>query len=383
MDGVVDKCNVKYGMGVEDIGDYGIGWTILNETNNGQSEYTYKTAVELDGYPFWAVHNVYSGGGYVFPLKGSIQEMQQRAIELREDGWIDEYTRAIFIEFTVYNPQVNLFGITTYVFEALDSSGLFPMFRIEPVNLLSYYTSAMLFQLACEFIFAIFIIFFIVKEVRNFRLKGCRNYFIRFWTWVELLIIVLSICATVIYYYRLLETNRLLKKFKETHGNGYMKFQYIGYWNELLMNIIGWLVFLATLKFLKLLRFNKKMSLLACTLKYAFKPLCMFGLMFSIVFLAFVQFFYYLYFVTLNDFHTFIHAAETCLQMILGRFNFFAMKNASLVLGPIIFFIYVVSVGYILINMFLTILSDAFTSVREDVNQQSNDYEIVDFIIER
>jgi len=69
--------------------------------------------------------------------------------------------------------------------------------------------------------------------------------------------------------------------------------------------------------------------------------------------------------------------------MILGRFNFFAMKTASFVLGPILFFVYVVSVGYILINMFLTILGDAFSAVRSDINQQSNDYEIVDFIIDR
>jgi len=288
---VVDKCNVKYSTQSEDMSDYGIGWEFLNETTNYQSEYIYKSASILDGYPFWAVHNVYSGGGYVFELKGSIREMQDKAMVLQKAQWIDEYTRAIFIEFTVYNPQVNLFGITTYLFEALDSSGLFPMFKIEPVNLLNYYTSAMLFQLACEIIFAIFIIFFIIKEIRNLKLKGWRKYFIRFWTCVELLIIGFSISATIIYFYRMIETDRLLKMFKETHGNGYMKFQYVGYWNELLMNLIGWLVFLATIKFLRLLRFNKKMSLLACTLKYAFKPLCMFGLMFTIFFLAFVQFF--------------------------------------------------------------------------------------------
>jgi polycystin 1L2 len=31
--------------------------------------------------------------------------------ELEQDGWIDRYTRAVFVEFTVYNPGVNLFAV--------------------------------------------------------------------------------------------------------------------------------------------------------------------------------------------------------------------------------------------------------------------------------
>ncbi len=41
-----------------------------------------------------------------------------------------------------------------------------------------------------------------------------------------------------------------------------------GYWNELLLYFISWLVFLATVKFIRLLRFNRRMSMLAATLKY-------------------------------------------------------------------------------------------------------------------
>ena len=386
MNGIVDECNKKYSIFNEDTEDHTIRWGEYNESDTTSTkpyEYTYRNAADLDSFPFWGTHNMYAGGGYVFELKGSIQQMLDKSISLEHEGWIDEYTRAVFLEFTVYNAQVNLFGIVTYLCENVESAGIFPMFRIEPINILSYYTSTAWFQVFCEIMFVAFNFFFIIKEIRNYRQMGRRHYLRRFWTWIELSIIISSICAIVMFFNRYFVTAKLLKKFKETHGNGYINFQYVGYWNEILMYIVGWLVFLATIKFLRLLRFNKKMSLLAATLKHACYPLTMFGLMFSIVFLAFVQFFYYLYFINLDDFRTIVHTAETCVQMILGRFNFFAMKDASSVLGPMFFFIYVISVGYILINMFITILNESFTAVRSDVNKQSNDYEMVDFLTKK
>ena len=47
---------------------------------------------------------------------------------------------------------------------------------------------------------------------------------------------------------RLFVVKDMTKIFEETHGNGYMRFQYCAYWNELLLYFIGVLCFLATIK---------------------------------------------------------------------------------------------------------------------------------------
>ena len=56
-----------------------------------------------------------------------------------------------------------------------------------------------------------------------------------------------------------------------------MKFQFIGGLNETLTYIIGWLCFLSTLKFIKLLRFNKRMDMLGSTLRASGKNMAMFS----------------------------------------------------------------------------------------------------------
>lgn len=38
---------------------------------------------------------------------------------------------------------------------------------------------------------------------------------------------------------------------------------------------------------------------------------------------------------------------------------------------------------YILINMFLTILNEAFAKVRSEVEEQSNEHELVEFMVQR
>ena len=196
-------------------------------------------------------------------------------------------------------------------------------------------------------------------------------------------IIAFSVAAVSIYIYRLLAANKLTSRFAASHGNEYIKFQYVGYWNEVLMYMVGILVFLGNVKFLRLLRFNKRLGLLASTLRYGAKPLFMFSIIFAIIFLGFTQLFYFIYFVHILNFKTIVTSAETCLQMLVGKFDFYAMQTASPVLGPVFFFLYVLTVYYILVNMFLTILNDAFARVRRDVALQSNDYEMVDFVLRR
>lgn len=379
---ILNECNTKYSLSDEDTKNYAKGWNSLNGTNKSPPHYIYRTAGELESYPYWAIQSVYPGGGYVVGLNMSLPDMQAKIRELRDEMWIDKYSRALFIEFSVYNTGVNLFGICTLVAEFIPAGGIVTSYRIEAVNLLSYYTGAMLFQLICEILFVMFIVFFLIKEGRNLY-KQRKVYFTQFWNYVELAIIVFSISGICMYFYKLVQTKKIIQKFKDTHGNGYMKLQYVGYWHEILMYMVGWTVFLATLKFIRLLRFNKRMSMLGATLKVGAKPLSQFSVLFLVVFFSYAQFFFLIYSQLMQSFSTVIKSAETCLQMLLGRFNFNAMQEASPLLGPAFFFFYVITVAYILINMFLVILNESFSQVRRDLSKQSNDYELVEFMISR
>ena len=49
----------------------------------------------------------YSGGGYIFRFTGPIEELEAKIDSLVENKWVDNRTRALILEFSVYNAQVN------------------------------------------------------------------------------------------------------------------------------------------------------------------------------------------------------------------------------------------------------------------------------------
>ena len=324
IEGVIPECNDYYNMDIEDTGTYTAGWQPLTNPNNTREEYSYMTADSLNGYPYWGHMGMYGGGGYVVRLNQAYEDMIDQFKQLEQENWVDKYTRAVFLEFTVYNPSINLFSISTLLSEFQPSGGVLPSYRFEPCMLLPYMSSVLLFQIACEIIYFIFTIFFIVKEIRNL-IKEKGKYFFHFWNLVEVCIIAMSVTAIVIYFYRLYSVNELTEYFKETHGNEYMKFQYVGYWTEMFNYIIGFLVFFASMKFLKLLRFNKRISLLSDTLKNSGRDLIHFSIIFNIVFLAFMQMFYLVYVANLDTFRTFVVSCEAGIVMMMGKFDIYNM----------------------------------------------------------
>ncbi|XP_072044193.1 polycystin-1-like isoform X2 [Amphiura filiformis] len=377
----ISECNVGYSMSDEDEGSYEAGWIPTNLTDGLRKEYTYTTWDVLDGYPFFGRHAVYIGGGYVSELNNPdtiADQMQQ----LEKEAWIDRYTRAVFVEFSTYNAQVNLFAVVNLVVEFLPSGGGFPYPRVDIVRLLTYYEGFALVQICCEAGFLIFIVFFIVKEIKAI-LKQKREYPKVFWNLAEWVIIAFSIGLIIVYFYRFYTTKTLISAFKKNGGRGYVKLQYVAYWNELLGCMIGWVVFMSTLKFIKLLRFNKRIGVLSGTIRHAANDLIWFGMFFAIVFLAYSVAFYLILGTQVFNYSDFTYTMESLITAILGKFAFYELVEADRILGPLLFFAFMCTITFILINMFLTIITEAFQIVKHDVSQQSNDYEMVDFMMTR
>lgn len=53
--------------------------------------------------------NYYDGGGYVMNLGKDSSSTLDIVSYLKSNLWIDRGTRAVFVDFTVYNANINLF----------------------------------------------------------------------------------------------------------------------------------------------------------------------------------------------------------------------------------------------------------------------------------
>ena len=111
------------------------------------------------------------------------------------------------------------------------------------------------------------------------------RYFKEFWNLVELSNIILSILAVFFNFYRDHLVNVLLGKLPQDDRSpeNYINLQFAAYWDLVFTYIVALICFFVTLKFIKLLRFNRRISMLSSTLKRAWYPLMMFGICFAIV----------------------------------------------------------------------------------------------------
>ena len=62
--------------------------------------------VESDGYIGIYAH--YSSGGYVVTLSRNASTAKEQLAQLEQAQWIDMQTRALFVEFTLHNPELDV-----------------------------------------------------------------------------------------------------------------------------------------------------------------------------------------------------------------------------------------------------------------------------------
>ncbi|CAF4192320.1 unnamed protein product, partial [Adineta steineri] len=106
---IILTCQYEYSLSNEDKHSYQPGW--LNETKETYSSsvsqsFQYKSSKDLDTYTYVGDYGVYEGGGYVYEFRGRLVDLQSNLSTLHQLGWIDDKTRAVIIQLTLYNPNV-------------------------------------------------------------------------------------------------------------------------------------------------------------------------------------------------------------------------------------------------------------------------------------
>uniref|UniRef100_A0A8B9R308 Polycystin-2 n=1 Tax=Anas platyrhynchos TaxID=8839 RepID=A0A8B9R308_ANAPL len=325
----IKDCYDVYSVANEDTAPFGL--------RNGTA-WTYTNEKDLNGSSHWGLLATYSGAGYYQDLSRSREVTAVQIASLKNNLWLDRGTRAAFIDFSVYNANINLFCVVRY-------------------------TSLKL------------LVEFPATEIHIHRL----HYFRSLWNCLDIVIIVLSVAAIGISIYRTSTVDMLLKKLLEDQ-NSFPNFEPLAYWQLQFNNIAAVTVFFVWIKLFKFVNFNRTMSQLSTTMSRCVKDVVGFAIMFFIIFLAYAQLAYLVFGTQIDDFSTFQDCIFTQFRIILGDFNFTEVEEANRILGPIYFTTFVFFMFFILLNMLLAIINDTYSEVKSDMAQQKAEMELSDLI---
>ncbi|KAM9618017.1 polycystin-2-like protein 1 [Trichechus inunguis] len=340
--------------------------------------WTYHSQDELGGSSHWGQLTSYSGGGYYLDLLGSRQASAETLRDLQEGLWLDRGTRVVFIDFSVYNANINLFCVLRLVVEFPATGGAIPSWQIRTVKLIRYVSNWDFFIIGCEIIFCVFIFYYVVEEILELHIHHLR-YLSSIWNILDLVVILLSIVAVGFHIFRTLEVNRLMGKLLQ-QPNTYADFEFLAFWQTQYNNMNAVNLFFAWIKIFKYISFNKTMTQLSSTLARCAKDILGFAVMFFIVFFAYAQLGYLLFGTQVENFSTFIKCIFTQFRIILGDFDYNAIDNANRILGPAYFVTYVFFVFFVLLNMFLAIINDTYSEVKEELAGQKDELQLSDLL---
>ena len=370
---------------------YGFEWREHNESfvpSNGYGAiyraFQYRSAESLNNLPIYSKYGAYIGGGHIYELRGKLSYIIGNLTKLEEMNWIDRQTRAIFVEFSIYNPNINLVMVSTIQVEFLASGNILTKATFDPVSLfneanLSGSVSGLL--IAFELFYMIFIVYFMVVEIKQLAQLGFKAYSSQFWSYIEWSIIICSWVAFSIFFYKLYADTEVLEFFKKTSGYAYINLQRLAYWNQVLSYTLAFCCVFGTIKFLKLLRFNQRINSLGLTLMNCIKELLNFGVIFGVLWFAFIQLMYLFFSKDVYGYRTMARSMETSFEIMLGKFEVQPLINSNTTFGPLLFMIYNVVMVLMLLNLFISIVTDSFEKVKN--GYATNEIEIVEFLKER
>ncbi|XP_044047625.1 polycystin-2 isoform X2 [Siniperca chuatsi] len=340
--------------------------------------WVYATESEMNGSSYWGQVSKYGGGGYYQDLSRTKEESAIHLQFLKDHLWLDRGTRAVFLDFSVYNGNINLFCIARLLVEFPATGGVVTSWQFQTVRLIRYVSSWDYFVGMCEVTFCLFILYYVVEEVLEIRIHRL-HYFKSLWNCLDVLIVTLSVVAIIMNITRTAMVGNLLKGLLENH-TAHPSFEPLANLQVQFNNVAAVIVFFSWVKLFKFINFNKTMSQLSSTMSRCAKDLVGFAIMFFIIFLAYAQLAYLVFGTQVNDFSTFQASIFTQFRIILGDFEFSEIEEANPVLGPIYFTTFVFFIFFILMNMFLAIINDTYSEVKADMSQQRSEMEMTDLI---
>ena len=342
----------------------------------------YQTAEELDNDPIKASHNTYEGGGYAAVLGYDKITANDVLSETLGHGWLDRQTRAVILEFTVFNVNTNLMSIATYFFEALDNGAAYTSRRVETLELYSTESGALMFYLIGQFLFmAMVLYYFIIMLIHLYRQR--LRFFKSVWNMVDFLMIVFSIASVAFYMIR---SKSVLNSIKAIQANPYeiMHFHSALHWASLENASIAVAIFMVTLKLLNLIRFNPHVIFLFSSFRQSVGYQLSYVGFFLIVFNAFVvsgmQFFGGI----VLHYSSYGQAVISQFEFLLGKaVPLDDLRNQKPFIGPTFAFLYMLSTTVFLMNMLVSVLNESYTDAKTQAEESAEELEMARFIGER
>ena len=373
------SCVGKYSELEEDVTPYCLGWHPYNHTTCSGIVYEsrflttnawkYTNAKDIWGISILGEYNLYSGGGYILEFTRNRQQANAMLNELVKYFWINRATRAIFFEFTLYNPNSNLFAYVIFLCEFPETGGTLIWSDIQSFRPVLSADEIGIYAILCYIVLVTYLFGYLIRIVYKTVTKGCKTFFKVPWNIIDFIITILGFCCFGLYIVRYLDAKKAMQMYSDnilTNTNQFINFGHIVVWDNVFNACFAVMVFFSTLKLLRILGYNRKFTEIISVVTNAGSEIAGFSIVFFVMFSAFVFFGYFLFGVHLEGYKSVFATCSTLANTFIGKNKLDTLMVAAPKTAQFYYFTYMVCVIMTLLTMFAAILNKSISDVKAE-----------------
>ncbi|XP_059572446.1 polycystin-1 isoform X2 [Alligator mississippiensis] len=369
-----------YRSGSFDASDHTVGWD--SGPGNRTATWSYSPP-DLAGVWYWGYFSVYDSGGYTQELGTTLEDSRARLDFLQHHGWIDNMSRAVFVELTQYNPGVDLHVAITLRLEFPVAGHAVTAVNIQPFPLRRL-SGGVTLQLVMMVFLMMFVVYFVVSESLAIKKEG-RAYFVRLGSYAQWLLILLTTCSVVVHLSQATIADQQWAKYLKNR-RGFTSFYQVAFLNSVFSSLAASLLFLLTIKAAQQLRFVRQWSVFGKTLQKSAKELAAAGLAFGILALAYAQLGFLLFSSCSESFRSFGSSLLLLFALVRGSATLRPSPPEPSGWHGLFCASYVVLELWVVLRLFAAVLLHRYREMHFELYRpafEPQDYEMVELFVRR
>ncbi|KAF6209750.1 hypothetical protein GE061_015499 [Apolygus lucorum] len=315
----------------------------------------------------------YGGGGYMMNLTTNKIYTASWINELINHAWIQQGTRVVFIDFTTYTPNTNLFCVVKLVFELPPTGGVIPTAHFYTMKFLRYVNTWDHFVLGCEIIFLCYIVYFTMEEFQQM-ISLKEEYWYSSWNILDLCILLVAYFVIISASIRYVTIATGMKaKVDNIRTSSHASFDNFVRVQRTFNTAAALLSFLVWLKLLKFAALNKSVALILSIFgRVKFELIALTLMMFTVV-VGFALLGNMLFGTHVEQFNTIWNSIFSLVGIFVGGLYFYMdCADISPVLAPIFFVLYIFIVLILFLNAYVALIVHGFHKAVEEFDDQRN-----------
>ncbi|XP_075392848.1 polycystin-1-like protein 3 [Tenrec ecaudatus] len=350
--------------------NYGPAWG-PPDTNIPPSDsiWHYQSQETLRGYPIQGEFATYSGGGYAVKLGRNSSTATKVLQSLKQSHWLDRHTKCLFVEFVVFNANVNLFCVVTLILETSDVGAIFTSIRLDSLTSLQRSKSSFAWSVISQVIYYLLVCYYAFVQGRRLQQQRWR-FFCRKRNILDTSMILMSFVVLGLDMKRISLHKKNLARYRHDR-DGFISFCEAVQMSSAVIHLQGFLVLLATVQLWSLLRHDPRLQVIGSALSRAWDEVVGFLLTILLLLTSYAMAFNLLFGWITSDYRTFFSSTVTVVGILMGISHHKEVIALDPVLGSFLIFTGVILMVLVVINLFVSAILMAFGKERKSLKKEA------------